>query len=169
MLGHEHAGDIAVINRKLKFDRWSMSSEDAQFIESRQFQIDEVARIFGIPKVLLAEDGASTWGSGIAELVRGFTKFTLTPWTNRIEERLSTLLPTPRFVRFEMKELLRGSPDEESALVLSQVNGGLISPNEGRARLNLSPVAGGDALRLPAGSNPPAEVAPSPAEEEVEI
>jgi HK97 family phage portal protein len=169
VLGHEHAGDIAVINRKLKFDRWSLSAEDAQFIESRQFQIDEVARIFGVPKVLLAEDGASTWGSGIAELVRGFTKFTLTPWTHRIEERLSMLLPNPRFVRFEMTELLRGSPEEESALVLAQVNGGLVTVNEGRARLKLAPVAGGDSLRLPPGSNPPPESSPPPAAEEVDV
>lgn len=154
MLGHENAGDVAVINRRLKFEKWSMSAEDAQWIQSRTFQIDEVARIFGVPKVLLAQDGASTWGSGIAELVSGWVRFSLSGWTARLEQRLSRLLPSPRFVEFDFSGLLKPTPEAEISLLIAEVNGGLLSLNEARKIRNMEPVEGGDEMRTPPGAAP---------------
>ena len=162
LLGHENAGSIAVINRKLNFQPWSFSAEDSQFIESRAFQVTEIARWFGIPKALLAEDGASTWGSGIAELVKGMGRFTLIHWTQRIEERLSTLLPAPRFVEFDYAGMERPTPEEEIRLLIEQVNNGLISVNEARRIRNLPTVEGGDVLRQAPGSPPQPEGEPTP-------
>lgn len=136
MLGLENAGDVAVINRRLKFERWSLSAEDAQFIEQRQFSIAEVSRLYGVPRELLSEAGATSWGSGIQELVRGFLRFTLDPWLTRIEQRLSQLLPSPRFVEFERKALLQGSPQEEMDLIIQQLSAGLLTVDEARALLN---------------------------------
>ena len=138
--GVKNAGDIAFINRQLTFTPWSMPANDAQFIESRAFQIEEVARIFGIPKVLLAQDGASTWGSGIAELNRGLAKYTLMSYTSRIEESFSRLLPKPQFSEFDYTGLLQGTAREEIELLLMQVEKGLITNNEARAVRNLEPV-----------------------------
>lgn len=157
MLGSENAGDVAVINRRLKFEKWSMSNEDAQWIESREFQITEVARLFGVPVQLLMADGASSWGSGIAELVAAWVRFSLSGWTARLEQRLSRLLPTPRFVRFDYHNLLRPTPADEIRLVIEEVNNGLLTTNEGRALLELPPVPDGDTLRLPPGSPPQAQ------------
>ena len=162
MLGQENAGTIAVINRKLNFTPWTFSAEDSQFIESRAFQITEIARWFGIPKALLAEDGASTWGSGIAELVKGMGRFTFIHWTQRIEERLSTLLPAPRFVEFDYTGMERPTPEEEIRLLIEQVNNGLISVNEARRIRNLPTVEGGDVLRQAPGSPPPPADEPVP-------
>ena len=158
ILGVDNAGDIAVINRQLKFEKWSMTSEDAQFLESRSFQIDEVARALGVPPHLLMEmTKQSSWGTGLIEQNQAWARYTLSGWTTRIEQRLSRLLPQPRFCEFDYKGLLRPTPGEEINLLLAEVNGGLISLNEARDVLNLPPVAEGDTLRLPPGQVPPAE------------
>lgn len=157
MLGVDNAGDVAVINRKLRFEKWSMTPEDSQFIESRSFQIDEVARIFGVPPHLLMEmTKQSSWGTGLIEQNQAWARYTLAGWTTRIEQRLSRLLPRPRFVRFDYSGLLRPTPGEEVNLLLAQVNGGLITVNEARAVLDLPPIEEGE-LRLPPGQTPPVE------------
>jgi len=56
LTGSNNAGDIALVNASLKFSPWTMSAEDAQFLESRQYQVEEVSRLLGVPKVLLSEE-----------------------------------------------------------------------------------------------------------------
>lgn len=152
--GSTNAGDIAVINAAMTLTPWNMNSHDAQFIESRQFQVEEIARAYGIPKVLLAEDGASTWGSGIAQLDQGMAKYTFPGYTNPIEDRLSALLAKPRHVEFEYKELLRGTPADEIALLIQQTQSGLLTINEARAVLNLPPLAAPDIPNASAVTEP---------------
>ncbi|MDM4723405.1 phage portal protein [Micromonospora sp. WMMA1363] len=56
---------IAVVNRRLKFSPWTMSATDAQFLQSRQFSVEEVARWFGVPPHLLMQTERQTsWGRG---------------------------------------------------------------------------------------------------------
>jgi HK97 family phage portal protein len=159
--GTENAGDIAVINRRLKFTQWSQAAKDAQFLESRQFQIEEVARWTGVPPHLLMQTEKQTsWGTGVAEQNRGLGRFTLNPWTTRLEQRLSTLLASPRHVEFDFAGLERPTPEEEIRLLIEQVNAGLLTPNEARRIRNLEPVPGGDVLReasaAPPAASPPA-------------
>jgi hypothetical protein len=73
----------------------------------------------------------------------------LAPWTARLEQRLSRLLPSPRFVEFDFAGLERGSPEAEIALLIQQVAAGLITVNEARAIRNMDPIEGGDVLRPP--------------------
>ena len=109
--GWENAGEIAVINRKLKFTPWTMSMEDAQFLQSRQFQIEEIARWFGVPPHLLMQTEKQTsWGTGVAEQNRGLARYTLSSWTSRIEQRLSRLLPAPRFCRVRLRRAAETRP-----------------------------------------------------------
>lgn len=168
MLGPENAGTIAVINRKLTFTPWLMNSTDAQFLESREFQIAEIGRWFGIPPHLLGSlEKSTSWGSGIEEQNRGLARYTLLPWTSRIEQRLSRLVPGSRKVEFDYAQLLAPSVEDEITLLLAQVNGGLITPNEARRVRNLPPVDGGDTLRtMPGSGTTGAPPAPGPAEKE---
>lgn len=148
--GHENAGAVAVINRKLKFQPWTMSHEDAQWLETRQFSIQEVARWFGVPANLLMDPGAvSTWGTGVEIQNRGLARFTLAPWTARIEQRLSALLPSPRFVEFDFAGLVKPDPGQEISLLIQEVGAGLITVNEARKIRGMDPIEGGDALRVP--------------------
>lgn len=154
--GSEKAGDIVVMSQALKFTPWMMSASDAQFMESRTFSVDEIGRWFGVPPHLLGLTEKSTsWGQGIAEQNRGLARYTLTPWTSRIEQRLSTLLPRGRKAEFDYTAFVRPAPEDEIQLLISEVNSGLLTLNEARAIRNLPPVAGGDAIRTPAGAAPP--------------
>lgn len=145
--GWENAGEIAVINRKLKFTPWTMSMEDAQFLQSRQFQIEEIARWYGVPPHLLMQTEKQTsWGTGIQEQNRGLARFTLSAWTSRIEERLSRLLPSPRFCEFDYAGLLKPAPEQEIPLLIAQVRSGLMTVNEARRIRGMDPIEGGDDL-----------------------
>jgi len=150
MLGPDHAGDIPVINRRLEFSPWSLSAADAQFIESRTFSVDEVGRWFGVPPHLLGLTEKSTsWGQGIAEQNRGLARYTLTPWTNRIQDRLSTLLPADKWCEFDFSMFIKPSPEDEIKLLIDQVNSGLLTLNEARQLRNLPKLEGGDEPRIP--------------------
>lgn len=158
MTGVENAGDIAVINRKLTFQPWSLSAVDAQFLESRTFSIDEVGRWFGVPPHLLGLTEKSTsWGQGIAEQNRGLARYTLTPWTSRIDERLSRLIPSDRLVEFDYTGFVAAAPEDEIRLLIEQVNSGLLTLNEARAVRNLAALPGGDLIRTPPGAVPPVD------------
>ena len=160
MIGPERAGDIAVVNRSLKFTPWSMSAEDAQFLQSRTYQVDEVGRWFGIPPHLLGLTEKSTsWGQGIAEQNRGLARYTLTPWTSRIEQRLTRLLPAGRIAEYDYTAFVRPAPEDEISLLINEVNSGLLTLNEARRVRNLPPLPGGDVPRTPAGAAPTPEVA----------
>lgn len=157
LAGVHHAGDIAVVNKELTFSPWAMSAEDAQFIETRLHQVEEVARIFGVPPHLIGHTSkATSWGTGIEEQNRGLARYTLAPWTTRIEQRLSRLLTRPTTCEFDYSGLLQPSPDQEVGLLLAQVAGGLLTLDEARRIRNLPP--------LPAA----AEAAPEPETEPAE-
>jgi HK97 family phage portal protein len=139
--GWENAGGIPVINRKLKFTPWTMTAADAQFLQSRQFQIEEIARWFGVPPHLLMQTEKQTsWGQGVESQNRGLARFSLHPWAVRIEERLSRLLPNPRFVEFDFSALERPTPEQEIDLLIKQVQAGLLTLDEARAIRNLPPI-----------------------------
>lgn len=154
--GWENAGEVAFVNRKLKFDPWTMSMEDAQFLQSRQFQIEEVARWFGIPPFeLMQTEKQTSWGTGIEAQQRGLARGNLLGWTMRMEQKLSRLLSEPRFCEFEFAGLERPTPEQEIRLLVEQVRNGLITVNEARKIRNLPPVAGGDELRTSTASLSP--------------
>lgn len=139
--GVENAGDIAVVNRKLNFSPWSMTNADAQFIESRGLQVTEVCRMFGVPPHLVGQTEKQTsWGSGVAEQNVGLARYTLMTWTSRLEEALSALLPSPRFVEFDYAGLFQGSPKEELEMLKLQLDAGILTKDEARAIRNLPPL-----------------------------
>lgn len=159
MSGTDHAGDIVFLNRMLKFTPWTIPPSDAQFIESRAYQIEEVARIFGVPPHLLQQtDKQTSWGTGVAEQNRGLARYTLMSWTSRIEARLSRLLTRPVTAEFDFAGLLQPAPEVEIPLLISQVQAGLLTVDEARRIRNMPP--------LPAGAQPPSSEAPAGAEEE---
>jgi HK97 family phage portal protein len=141
MTGIEHSAGLVVSDKDIKFQQWNMSARDAQFLESRQFQIEEIARWFGIPPHLLMQTEKQTsWGTGVDEQNRGLSKFVLGPWAKRIEERLSRLLPSPRFVEFDFAGLERPNVQTEVDLLIKELQAGLLTLDEARAIRNRPPV-----------------------------
>ena len=151
--GTDKVGSIAFVNRVLKFTPWTMPAKDAQFIESRIHQVEEVARIFGVPPHLLGQTEKQTsWGTGVTEQNRGLARYTLMPWTSRIEQRLSRLLTRPTTCEYDYAGLLQGSPQEELDALIAQVDAGILSVDEARRVRNL-----------------PAREAPTPEPEETNV
>lgn len=164
MTGVENAGDVAVINRKLKFTPWQLSAVDAQFLQSRNFSIDEIGRWWGLPPHLLGLTEKSTsWGQGLTEQNRGLSRYTLTPWTTRFEQRMTRTLAGKRIAEFDYSAFVAPDPETEIRLLLEQLNGGLLTANECRRIRNMPAVEGGDVLRVPAGAADPN--APAPADD----
>lgn len=139
--GVDNAGKLAFVNRNLKFTPWTMPATDAQFIESRIHQVEEVSRIFGIPPHLLGQTEKQTsWGSGITEQNRGLARHTLMPWTSRIEQRLARLLVARQTCEYDYAGLLQGSAQEEIQMLIDQVAAGILTVDEARRIRNLEPL-----------------------------
>ena len=148
-LGQAH-GTI-VMDKGATFHQLSIPPEDAQFIESRRFQISEVARIFGIPPHMLADtDKSTSWGSGIEQQTIAFVVYTLRPWLTRVEQRISRVLsPESVYARYSVEGLLRGDSAARSSFYKAMWELGALSTNEIRAYEELAPVEGGDTRYVP--------------------
>lgn len=164
VLGHENAGAIAVVNRRLKFTPWTMSAVDAQFLESRRFQVEEIARWTGVPPFMLMQmDKQSSWAASVEGQTTGLGRTVLGPWASRFEQRASRLLQRPRWCEFDFAGLERPSPDKEIELLIKQVQAGLLTVSEARAIRNLPPLPEPDPAPPEDGDR---EEAPSNAEAE---
>lgn len=170
MTGLGHAHEVAILDNGAKWQPIGIPPEDSQFIESRKFQVTEIARLYGIPPHMLGDVEKSTsWGSGIEEQGRAFNTYTLRTWLARIEQTLSNeLLPRGVNCRFNVAELLRGDMKNEIEAHQSAIFSGQETPNEARAARGLPPVAGGNELLFPLNygsltnvANPPAPETPA--------
>ena len=140
--GNSHR--IAVLEEGLHFNPISISNEQAQFLETRKFQINEIARIFRVPPHMVGDLEKSSF-SNIEEQSLEFLKYTLGPWVIRWEQALARALFTeaekPRmFFKFNVDGLLRGD-------YVSRMNGyatgrqnGWMSANDIRSLENLDPI-----------------------------
>jgi HK97 family phage portal protein len=154
VLGHENAGTIALVNRRLQFTPWTMTAQQAQFLESRQFQIEEISRWTGVPPHLLMQtDKQTSWGTGVDEQNRGLSKFVLGHWAQRFEQRASRLLARPRWCEFDFAGLERPNFAVEIDLLIKQVAAGLLTVDEARAIRNLPPLPKQEPAPAPADPN----------------
>lgn len=159
----DSTGGWAVVNRALKFSPLQMTNEDAQFLQGRNFSVEDICRMFGgVPIHLMSVSGAvSNFGTGIAEQNAGLAKFSLMAFTSRIEEPLSDLLPEGQWAEFSYHGLLQGTPKQEIELLIQQVGAGLLTKDEARAILNLPPLPEGASTETPPTNTPPIEQPPA--------
>ncbi|MGX9171015.1 phage portal protein, partial [Corynebacterium striatum] len=146
--GARNANKVAVLEEGMKYTPISVSPEQAQFLETRKFQINEIARIFRIPPHMVGDLEKSSF-SNIEQQSLEFVKYTLDPWVIRWEQALTKTLLSPRekpsvFVKFNLEGLLRGD-------YVSRMNGyavarqnGWMSANDIRALENLDRIAAAD-------------------------
>ncbi len=110
--GSANSGKIAVLEEGMKYTPISISPEQAQFLETRKFQINEIARIFRVPPHMVGDLEKSSF-SNIEQQSLEFVKYTLDPWVVRWEQSMmrTLLLPDEKsvfFVKFNLEGLLRG-------------------------------------------------------------
>lgn len=172
----KHAGlagahGTIVLDKGANFHQLTIPPEDAQFLESRRFQVVEVCRWFGIPPFLMFETEKSTsWGTGLEQQALGWVKFDLNPELTAIEQRLTKhiLRPAQVYARYSIEGLLRGDSTARARFYQSLWNLGVFSTNEIRAYEELEPVEGGDVRYRPLnmgelGTTDSADAEPTPA------
>lgn len=140
-LGYEKAGGIAILARRLKWQAMQMTSQAAQFLESRQFQVEEVARYLGVPPHLLMQTEKQTsWGTGVEMQDRALGRTVLNRWATQFEQRASRLLANPRYVEVDFSVLERPAPEKEVELDLAQVAAGVMTVDEYRVKRGWEPM-----------------------------
>ncbi len=152
--GSGNANKIAVLEEGMKYTPIGISPEQAQFLETRKFQINEIARIFRVPPHMVGDLEKSSF-SNIEQQSLEFVKYTLEPWVIRWEQSIQrTLLTeaekTQYFVKFNLEGLLRGDYQSRMNGYATARQNGWMSANDIRELENLDriPVGEGGDLYL---------------------
>lgn len=147
--GTANAGKVGVLVGGASLKSVAVTPEDAQWLETRRFGVQEIARIFGVPPHLIADSSNSTsWGSGLAEQNLAFGQLSLRPWIERIEEAHGRLLTSHGlgdvFIRLNLDALLRASLSDRYESYAVGIENRFLYPNEARRLEDLPPIPGGD-------------------------
>ena len=141
----KNSHNVAVLEEGMTYKPMSISPNEAQFLETRKFQIDEIARIFRVPPHMVGDLEKSSF-SNIEQQSLEFVKYTLNPWVIRWEQALhkALLLPGEKqhyFIKFNVDGLLRGDYQSRmNGYAVGRQNGWL-SANDIREMENLNPIS----------------------------
>ncbi len=149
--GSGNANKIAVLEEGMKYTPISISPEQAQFLETRKFQIDEIAGIFRVPPHMIGDLEKSSFNN-IEQQSLEFVKYTLDPWVSRWEQAMVRALLTPDekkkyFFKFNVDGLLRGDYQSRMNGYATARQNGWMSANDIRELENLDRIPaeqGGD-------------------------
>lgn len=147
--------ELYILEAQFKFEPLGMTPGDIQLLETRKFAVQDLARWFGVPSVLINDTGETTsLGSSVQQIVDGFYKLKLRPQLRRIEQAIIQRVLTPSqraqqlSVEFNLDALLRASLKERMDLYARATQNGLKTRNECRKLENDKPMTGGDELTV---------------------
>jgi len=161
--GLTNAHRLKVLEEGMKFNRTTIPPEEAQFLQSRAFQVQDIARMFRVPLFMLQDQSKDTaWGTGISQMLFGFLEFTLTPWLLRWEQELTYKLFSAAeikagfYIKHNVNALLRGDAQTRAAFYTAALNPstGFMSRQEVRALEDLNPDDTDNAPLAPAKPSP---------------
>lgn len=146
--GSANSGKVAVLEEGMKYTPISISPEQAQFLETRKFQIDEIARIFRVPPHMVGDLEKSSF-SNIEQQSLEFVKYTLDPWVIRWEQSLSRALlnedeKRKYFFKFNLEGLLRGDYESRMSGYAVARQNGWMSANDIRELENMDKIPAED-------------------------
>ena len=146
--GSANAHKIAVLEEGMKYTPIGISPEQAQFLETRKFQINEIARIFRVPPHMLADLEKSSF-SNIEQQSLEFVKYTLDPWIIRWEQTMCRVLLSESekpeyFIKFNLEGLLRGDYASRMSGYATARQNGWMSANDIRELENLDRIPAED-------------------------
>jgi HK97 family phage portal protein len=153
--GTDAEHDFLILEEGLKANLFGTNARDAQHIEQRKFQTEEVSRFTGVPRPLLMFDETS-WGSGIEALGMFFVTYCLMDWFVIWEEAIWMWLLTPQeqetyYAKYNEGALLRGSLKDQADFFKAAIgpNAAWMTPNEVRESFDRNSIDGGDDLPRP--------------------
>jgi HK97 family phage portal protein len=165
-------GGTPILEDGMTYVPAAATARDAQYIESRRLTREEVVAAYHIPLTLVGILENATY-SNITEQHKQMYQDTLGPWLTMIEQELALQLVSDfgdtenLYVEFNLAEKLKGSFEEQSTQLQTAIGAPYMTRNEGRARLNLPQIDGGDELITPlnvleGGQASPTDSAPPP-------
>ena len=139
--GSSNSHKVAVLEEGMKYTPISISPNEAQFLETRKFQINEIARIFRVPPHMVGDLEKSSF-SNIEQQSLEFVKYTLDPWVIRWEQNLARALLNEEekkvyFFRFNLDGLLRGDYASRMSGYATGIQNGIFSINDCRELENM--------------------------------
>lgn len=151
-LGNSHR--LMLLEDGVVYKRIGLPPEDAQYLETRQFDISEFARIYNIPLHLLQSHEKSTsWGSGLEELNTALVTYTLTPYIVQTEQEITKklILDNTHYPKFQLSGLLRGKLLDRYESYRIAREAGILSANECRELEDMNRIEGdeGDMYTMP--------------------
>lgn len=147
--GWRKAHKTGVLSGGAKYVSTSVSNDQAQFLDSRRFAVEEMARAFNIPLHMMGIPDTASYAS-VEQNNLQFISHTLRPILEKIEWSYSKLLPNPDvFIKFNFNALLRGDLQSRMTSYSIATQAGVMSVNDVRRLEDLSPVEEGDQHRVP--------------------
>ena len=155
--GSQNAGGTAILEEGMDFQKVGLNPADAAFNETKKATISDIARITGVPGVLLEDMEKATFGN-MEQLSQMFVNYTIMPLCETIEAEFNRKIffESEKYTyctRFNLDGLLRGDIAARSSYYTTMRNVLAMSPNEIRIKENMNPYTGGDSYELPLASN----------------
>lgn len=156
-LGKSHR--LMLLEENMKLEKLTIPPNDSQFLESRQFQVPEIARWFNLPPHKLKDLTKSSFSNIEAEQI-SFVTDSILPWLVRLEQnykmQLLNVLEKKQGLYFKhtVEGLLRGNAKDRALLYKAMWMMGSISPNEIREKEDMDPIDGGDEYFVPTNMQP---------------
>jgi HK97 family phage portal protein len=148
LAGTMNVGTPLILDRGARWLPLSMSGVDAQHLETRKYQVEEICRAFGVMPIMVGHaDKTATYASA-EQMFLAHAVHTIRPWHRRFEAAFMRSLITPQeraqgyYVKFIDGELMRGAAKDRSAFYQSGISAGWLTRNEAREWEELDPIDG---------------------------
>ena len=164
--GTANAFKTPVLQEGMKLNPIGMKADEAQFLQTRQFQLREIARIYGVPPSMIGDLTDASFKNSPEQQNLSFVVHSLRAWLVRIEQSIERDLMTPKerqrfFVQFDIEGFLRGDSKTRAIFYKSGIDAGWLNRNEVRKLENRNPEPGLDEFLVPLNigraKDPPAE------------
>lgn len=153
--GGSNRGGVAILEEGLDVATLSVPPDDAQFIQTRQFEARQIAGFFRVPPHLISDVERSTsWGTGIEQQQIAFVVYTMQAWFTRAEQEMNrVLLPENEqnryYVKFNLNGLMRGDSAARKEFYATGRQWGYMSANDVRELEDMNPIPNGDVYLQP--------------------
>lgn len=163
--GSKNAGSVAVLTANLKYTPIQrMTAQEAQLIDNRNFQISEICRMFGVQPIMVYHYLNATTYASVEQMFLSHIVHTMTPWYRLIESSANKHLLTDNdftsgfYFKFFEQGMLRGDMSAMANWFKSNIEHGIMSPNDCRELLDMNPYEEGDIYLVPLNMATPKQV-----------
>jgi len=137
--GPRNAARVFIFDQGLKWKQISISPEDAEFLNSRRFTVEELCRLYNVPPPIAGDLSHGTF-TNTETMIRWFAQATLAPWIRKVEAEFArSVLTGNRRLEIDLSGLLRGDPQQRWQSWKIAIEAGVLTPDEVRAEEGFNP------------------------------